>query len=199
LPSIRAKVAPSTFTSYRQNRAHVADRIGHVRLDALDALDALYADLEAAGIARAAAPHSAPPGACRRCPMGPAGAEPVGSCRPAKTGPPRPLNVDGRPARHVSGRCRCGPPGGPVPARRSGPGCGLGSWWRWSGPTSTWTANTSRSGGPRPLRAADGSNSTRPPSPCSAPTADGRRPSGSPSAPGIATTAGCTPAQVVSR
>jgi integrase len=54
LPSIRAKVAPGTFTSYRQNLAHVADRIGHVRLDALDApmLDALYADLEAGGLAR---------------------------------------------------------------------------------------------------------------------------------------------------
>jgi integrase len=54
LPSIRAKVAPSTFTSYAQNLAHVADRIGHVRLDALDAptLDALYADLEAGGLAR---------------------------------------------------------------------------------------------------------------------------------------------------
>jgi len=54
LPSIRAKVAPSTFTSYRQNLAHVAGRIGHVRLDALDAptLDALYADLEARGLAR---------------------------------------------------------------------------------------------------------------------------------------------------
>ena len=54
LPSIRAKVAPSTFTSYRQNLGHVAGRIGHVRLDALDApiLDALYADLEAAGLAR---------------------------------------------------------------------------------------------------------------------------------------------------
>ena len=54
LPSIRAKVAPSTFTSYRQNLAHVSSRIGHVRLDALDAptLDALYADLEATGLAR---------------------------------------------------------------------------------------------------------------------------------------------------
>jgi integrase len=54
LPSIRAKVAPGTFTSYRQNLAHVANRIGHVRLDALDAptLDALYADLEAGGLAR---------------------------------------------------------------------------------------------------------------------------------------------------
>jgi integrase len=54
LPSIRAKVAPSTFTSYRQNLGHVAGRIGHVRLDALDAptLDALYADLEAGGLAR---------------------------------------------------------------------------------------------------------------------------------------------------
>jgi hypothetical protein len=47
-------VAPSTFTSYRRNITHVADRIGHVRLDALDAptLDALYADLEAGGLAR---------------------------------------------------------------------------------------------------------------------------------------------------
>jgi integrase len=54
LPSIRSKVAPSTFTSYRQNLGHVTDRIGHVRLDALDAptLDALYADLEASGLAR---------------------------------------------------------------------------------------------------------------------------------------------------
>jgi integrase len=54
LPSIRAKVAAGTFTSYRQNLAHVAGRIGHVRLDALDAptLDALYADMEAAGLAR---------------------------------------------------------------------------------------------------------------------------------------------------
>jgi integrase len=54
LPSIRAKVAPSTFTSYRQNLGHVAGRIGHVRLDALDAptLDGLYADLEAGGLAR---------------------------------------------------------------------------------------------------------------------------------------------------
>jgi integrase len=54
LPSIRAKVAPSTFTSYRQNITHVAARIGHVRLDAVDAptLDALYADLEAGGLAR---------------------------------------------------------------------------------------------------------------------------------------------------
>jgi integrase len=54
LPSVRAKVAPGTFTSYRQNLTHVADRIGHVRLDALDAptLDALYADLEAGGLAR---------------------------------------------------------------------------------------------------------------------------------------------------
>ena len=54
LPSIRAKVTPGTFTSYRQNITHVADRIGHVRLDALDAptLDSLYADLEAAGLAR---------------------------------------------------------------------------------------------------------------------------------------------------
>lgn len=54
LPSIRAKVAPSTFTSYRQNLGHVAGRIGHVRLDTLDAptLDALYADLEAGGLAR---------------------------------------------------------------------------------------------------------------------------------------------------
>ena len=54
LPSIRAKVAPGTFVSYRQNLAHVADRIGHVRLDALDPpmLDALYADLEASGLAR---------------------------------------------------------------------------------------------------------------------------------------------------
>jgi integrase len=54
LPSIRAKVAPSTFTSYRQNLAHVSSRIGHVRLDALDAptLDALYADLEAGGLGR---------------------------------------------------------------------------------------------------------------------------------------------------
>jgi integrase len=54
LPSIRAKVAPSTFTSYRQNITHVADRIGHVRLDVLDGptLDALYADLEAGGLAR---------------------------------------------------------------------------------------------------------------------------------------------------
>jgi integrase len=51
---VKAKVAPSTFTSYRQNLAHVANRIGHVRLDALDAptLDALYADLEAVGLAR---------------------------------------------------------------------------------------------------------------------------------------------------
>jgi integrase len=54
LPSIRAKVAPSTFTSYAQNLGHVAERIGHVRLDALDAptLDTLYADLEAGGLAR---------------------------------------------------------------------------------------------------------------------------------------------------
>jgi integrase len=55
LPSMRAKVAPSTWTSYHQNLAgHVATRIGHLRLDALDAptLDALYADLEAAGLAR---------------------------------------------------------------------------------------------------------------------------------------------------
>jgi integrase len=54
LPSVKAKVAPSTFTSYRQNLAHVANRIGHVRLDALDppTLDMLYADLEAGGLAR---------------------------------------------------------------------------------------------------------------------------------------------------
>jgi integrase len=54
LPSIRAKVAPSTAVSYAQNLAHVAGRIGHVRLDALDAptLDTLYADLEAGGLAR---------------------------------------------------------------------------------------------------------------------------------------------------
>ncbi|HET7519594.1 MAG TPA: tyrosine-type recombinase/integrase [Actinomycetes bacterium] len=54
LPSVRAKVAPSTFTSYRQNITHVTNRIGHVRLDALDppTLDALYADLEAGGLAR---------------------------------------------------------------------------------------------------------------------------------------------------
>jgi integrase len=54
LPSIRAKVAPGTFTSYQQNLAHVAGRIGHVRLDALDTptLDTLYADLEAGGLAR---------------------------------------------------------------------------------------------------------------------------------------------------
>jgi len=54
LPSIRAQVAPSTVTSYRQNLGHVAGHIGHVRLDALDVpmLDALYADLEAAGLAR---------------------------------------------------------------------------------------------------------------------------------------------------
>jgi Arm DNA-binding domain len=54
LPSVRARVAPSTFTSYRQNLTHVANRIGHVRLDALDppALDALYADVEAGGLAR---------------------------------------------------------------------------------------------------------------------------------------------------
>jgi integrase len=47
-------VAPSTFTSYRQNITHVANRIGHVRLDTLDAptLDALYANLEAGGLAR---------------------------------------------------------------------------------------------------------------------------------------------------
>ena len=51
LPSIRAKVAPSTFTSYRQNLGHVADRLGHIRLDA-PTLDALYADLEAGGLAR---------------------------------------------------------------------------------------------------------------------------------------------------
>ena len=51
LPSVKAKVAPSTVTSYRQNITQVANRIGHVRLDALDppTLDALYADLEAAG------------------------------------------------------------------------------------------------------------------------------------------------------
>jgi integrase len=51
---VKAKVAPSTFTSYRQNLTHVANRIGHVRLDALDppTLDALYADLEADGLAR---------------------------------------------------------------------------------------------------------------------------------------------------
>jgi hypothetical protein len=54
LPSVKAKVAPSTFTSYRQNITQVANRIGHVRLDALDppTLDALYADLEAGGLAR---------------------------------------------------------------------------------------------------------------------------------------------------
>jgi integrase len=55
LPAMRSKVAASTWTSYRQNLAgHVAARIGHVRLDALDAptLDALYADLEATGLAR---------------------------------------------------------------------------------------------------------------------------------------------------
>lgn len=55
LPAMRSKVAPATWTSYHQNLAgHVAGRIGHVRLDALDAptLDALYADLEAAGLAR---------------------------------------------------------------------------------------------------------------------------------------------------
>ncbi|HTE70356.1 MAG TPA: tyrosine-type recombinase/integrase [Actinomycetes bacterium] len=54
LPSIRAKVAPSTFTSYRQNLGHVAERLGHVRLTDLDppTLDALYADLEAGGLAR---------------------------------------------------------------------------------------------------------------------------------------------------
>jgi integrase len=54
LPSVKAKVAPSTFTSYRQNLTHVVNRIGHVRLDALDppTLDALYADLEAGGLAR---------------------------------------------------------------------------------------------------------------------------------------------------
>jgi integrase len=54
LPSIRTKVAPSTFTSYRQNLTHVANRIGQVRLDALDAptLDSLYADLEAGELAR---------------------------------------------------------------------------------------------------------------------------------------------------
>jgi integrase len=54
LPSVKVKVAPSTFTSYRQNLAHVAGRIGHVRLDALDppTLDALYAELEAGGLAR---------------------------------------------------------------------------------------------------------------------------------------------------
>jgi integrase len=54
LPSVRAKVAPSTFSSYRQNLTHVANRIGHVRLDVLDppTLDALYADLEAGGLAR---------------------------------------------------------------------------------------------------------------------------------------------------
>ena len=51
---MKAKVAPSTFTSYRQNITQVANRIGHVRLDALDppTLDALYADLEAGGLAR---------------------------------------------------------------------------------------------------------------------------------------------------
>jgi integrase len=55
LPAMRSKLAPSTWTSYHQNLAgHVAGRIGHVRLDALDAptLDALYADLEATGLAR---------------------------------------------------------------------------------------------------------------------------------------------------
>jgi integrase len=54
LPAIRAKVAASTFTSYRQNLAKVAARIGHVRLVDLDPpmLDALYADLEASGLAR---------------------------------------------------------------------------------------------------------------------------------------------------
>jgi integrase len=54
LPAIRAKVAASTFTSYRQNLAKVAARIGHVRLADLDppALDALYADLEASSLAR---------------------------------------------------------------------------------------------------------------------------------------------------
>jgi integrase len=55
LPAVRVKVAPSTWTSYHQNLAgHVAARIGHVRLDALDAatLDKLYANLEAAGLGR---------------------------------------------------------------------------------------------------------------------------------------------------
>jgi integrase len=54
LPSVRAKVPPSTFTSYQQNLTHVTNRIGHVRLDTLDppTLDALYADLEAGGLAR---------------------------------------------------------------------------------------------------------------------------------------------------
>ena len=47
-------MAPSTAVSYAQNLVHVAGRIGHVRLDALDAptLDTLYADLEAGGLAR---------------------------------------------------------------------------------------------------------------------------------------------------
>jgi integrase len=54
LPAVRTKVAASTYTSYRQNLAKVAARIGHVRLTDLDAptLDALYADLEASGLAR---------------------------------------------------------------------------------------------------------------------------------------------------
>jgi integrase len=54
LPAICAKVAASTFTSYRQNLAKVAARIGHVRLADLDppTLDVLYADLEASGLAR---------------------------------------------------------------------------------------------------------------------------------------------------
>jgi len=54
LPTMANKVAPSTLVSYKQNLAKVAARIGHLRLADLDVstLEALYADLEAGGLAR---------------------------------------------------------------------------------------------------------------------------------------------------
>jgi site-specific recombinase XerC len=137
---VKAKVAPSTFTSYRQNLTHVANRIGHVRLDALDAptLDALYADLEAGGLARSTVRllhtqlHRALADAVRWDAL---------VRKPADlVGPPK-------------------------PTRRV---------------LTTWTAGQLRTFLKRQA-------------------ASGKRPSGWPLAPGTATTAGCSPARVVSR
>jgi hypothetical protein len=202
LPSIRSKVAPSTFTSYRQNLTHVADRIGHVRLDALDAptLDALYADLEASGLARSTTRlihtqlHRALADAVRwdlliRNPSN-------------LVDPPKPgvSSSPGQPASSAPSS-RVSPQTGWPPCTSSPrrPGCGSVSWWGLNGPRSTWTASTSRSGGPRPPLADDGSSWTRPRSPCCGHTEGGRRRSGWPSAPGTATTAGCSHVRVVSR
>jgi hypothetical protein len=203
LPSIRAKVAPSTFTSYRQNLAHVSSRIGHVRLDALDAptLDALYADLEAGGLGRSTVRllhtqfHRALADAVRwdllvRNPSD-------------LVDPPKPTRrvlttwTAGSSAPSYTVWPATGWP--PCISWPRPPVCASASWPDWSGPTSTWTSATSRSGGPRPPPAAAGSSWTRPQLPCSAPIAGGRRQSGSPSAPGTAITAGCSPAWAASR